>query len=56
METLAQGALRLNLDAIDYVILGLYFATVLGIGFAARRAISHQRRLLPVRSGRSPPG
>jgi SSS family solute:Na+ symporter len=40
METLAQGGLRLNLDAIDYVILGLYFATVLGIGFAARRAIS----------------
>jgi solute:Na+ symporter, SSS family len=38
MRTLAEG-LRLNLDAIDYAIIGLYFAVVLGVGFAARRAI-----------------
>jgi len=38
MRTLAEG-LRLNLDAIDYAIIGLYFVVVLGVGFAARRAI-----------------
>jgi solute:Na+ symporter, SSS family len=27
------------MDALDYAILGLYFVTVLGVGFAARRAI-----------------
>ncbi|MGW5672805.1 sodium:solute symporter family protein [Micromonospora sp. NPDC003776] len=31
--------LRLNMNAVDYVILALYFVTVLGVGFAARRAI-----------------
>ena len=31
--------LRLDLNAMDYTILGVYFLTVLGIGFAARRAI-----------------
>jgi SSS family solute:Na+ symporter len=31
--------LRLNLDVFDYLILAFYFVTVLGIGFAARRAI-----------------
>jgi solute:Na+ symporter, SSS family len=40
VETLAAGGLRLELDALDYAILGLYFVTVLGVGFAARRAIS----------------
>src|SRR5690242_1275883 len=38
MRTLAEG-LRLNLDALDYAIIGLYFVVVLGVGFAARRAI-----------------
>ncbi|MFE9954144.1 sodium:solute symporter family protein [Micromonospora sp. NPDC005299] len=33
------GGLRLNMNALDYLILALYFITVLGIGFAARRAI-----------------
>ncbi|SBT46569.1 sodium:solute symporter family protein [Micromonospora auratinigra] len=33
------GGLRLNMNAVDYVILALYFVTVLGVGFAARRAI-----------------
>jgi solute:Na+ symporter, SSS family len=33
------GGLRLNMDALDYVILALYFITVLGVGIAARRAI-----------------
>ncbi|XTZ18078.1 sodium:solute symporter family protein [Micromonospora echinospora] len=34
------GGLRLNMDVLDYSILVLYFVTVLGVGFAARRAIS----------------
>ncbi|NES28871.1 sodium/solute symporter [Micromonospora terminaliae] len=33
------GGLRLNMNALDYLILALYFITVLGVGFAARRAI-----------------
>jgi SSS family solute:Na+ symporter len=36
----AASGLRLDLDLFDYLILALYFITVLGIGFAARRAIS----------------
>ncbi|MCW2638939.1 MAG: Na+/galactose cotransporter, partial [Dactylosporangium sp.] len=40
METLAQSGLRLNLNALDYTLLALYFVTVLGVGFAVRRAIS----------------
>jgi SSS family solute:Na+ symporter len=36
---MAASVLRLNLDVFDYLILAFYFATVLGIGFAARRAI-----------------
>ena len=39
METLAAEGLRLDLDVFDYLILAIYFATVLGVGFAARRAI-----------------
>ncbi|SCL65567.1 sodium:solute symporter family protein [Micromonospora peucetia] len=31
--------LRLNMNVLDYGILALYFVTVLGVGFAARRAI-----------------
>ncbi|MFC4146972.1 sodium:solute symporter family protein [Micromonospora mangrovi] len=33
------SGLRLNMNALDYGILALYFVTVLGVGFAARRAI-----------------
>ncbi|MGV9766262.1 sodium:solute symporter family protein [Micromonospora tulbaghiae] len=33
------GGLRLSMNALDYLILALYFVTVLGVGFAARRAI-----------------
>ncbi|MEU5566695.1 sodium:solute symporter family protein [Micromonospora musae] len=33
------GGLRLDMNALDYVLLALYFVTVLGVGFAARRAI-----------------
>ncbi|MFI7249033.1 sodium:solute symporter family protein [Micromonospora chalcea] len=33
------GSLRLDMNAVDYLILALYFVTVLGVGFAARRAI-----------------
>ncbi len=36
---LAQEGLRLRLDVLDYILLALYFITVLGVGFAARRAI-----------------
>jgi SSS family solute:Na+ symporter len=39
VQTLAAEGLRLELDVFDYLILALYFATVLGVGFAARRAI-----------------
>jgi SSS family solute:Na+ symporter len=38
VNLLADG-LRLDLDALDYAILGLYFVVVLGVGIAARRAI-----------------
>ncbi|MEZ0075870.1 sodium:solute symporter family protein [Planotetraspora sp. GP83] len=36
---LAAQDLRLNVNALDYLILALYFLVVLGIGFAARRAV-----------------
>lgn len=35
----AGGGLRLDLNFFDYLILVLYFGTVLGVGFAARRSI-----------------
>jgi solute:Na+ symporter, SSS family len=37
--TLAQEALRLNLSPVDFVLMAIYFAFVLGIGFALRRAV-----------------
>ncbi|MDA0566277.1 sodium:solute symporter family protein [Streptomonospora sp. S1-112] len=40
MIALAQDPLRLDASAIDYVLLAVYFAFVLGIGFLARRSIS----------------
>lgn len=40
MDVLAQEQLRLDASAIDYVLLGLYFAFVLGIGYLARRSVS----------------
>ena len=40
MDLLAAEGLRLDLNVFDYLILAIYFAFVLGIGFAARRAIS----------------
>jgi SSS family solute:Na+ symporter len=36
---LAASGVRLNVNAVDYAILGVYFATVLGVGFAAKRYI-----------------
>src|SRR3954465_7040952 len=39
MPVLAASQLKLDLDVFDYLILALYFITVLGIGFAARAAI-----------------
>ncbi|WP_062352617.1 sodium:solute symporter family protein [Herbidospora yilanensis] len=39
MLALAPQDLRLDVNALDHLILALYFAVVVGIGFAARRAI-----------------
>jgi solute:Na+ symporter, SSS family len=39
VDVLAAEGLRLDLDVFDYLILAIYFAFVLGVGFAARRAI-----------------
>ncbi len=38
MLHLAEG-LRLPTNGLDYTLLGIYFAVVLGIGFAARRSV-----------------
>ncbi|MEV4442207.1 sodium:solute symporter family protein [Streptomyces sp. NPDC049577] len=38
MRYLAEG-LRLHVNGLDYAILAIYFAVVLGIGFAARRSV-----------------
>jgi SSS family solute:Na+ symporter len=35
----ASSGIKLDLDIFDYLIIILYFGTVLGVGFAARRAI-----------------
>jgi len=39
-EVLADASLRLNAGPIDYVLIGLYFVLVLGIGAMARRSVS----------------
>jgi SSS family solute:Na+ symporter len=39
VDVLAAEGLRLDVDVFDYLILAIYFAFVLGVGFAARRAI-----------------
>jgi SSS family solute:Na+ symporter len=39
-ELAQQEPLRLNAGAVDYVLLALYFAFVLGIGYLARRSVS----------------
>ncbi|HET6500996.1 MAG TPA: sodium:solute symporter family protein [Amycolatopsis sp.] len=40
MHVLAAANLRLNANAIDYVLLAFYFVLVLGIGYLARRQVS----------------
>ncbi|GAA4909230.1 sodium:solute symporter family protein [Streptomonospora salina] len=40
MIALAQEPLRLDANAVDYTLLAVYFAFVLGIGFLARRSVS----------------
>ncbi|GAA4941688.1 sodium:solute symporter family protein [Streptomonospora halophila] len=40
MIALAQEPLRLDANAVDYTLLALYFAFVLGIGFLAKRSVS----------------
>jgi SSS family solute:Na+ symporter len=37
--TYLAAGLRLPTNGLDYAILGIYFAVVLGIGFAARRSV-----------------
>src|SRR5437588_464637 len=37
---LADASLRLNAGPIDYVLIGVYFVLVLGIGAMARRSVS----------------
>src|SRR3954451_244004 len=39
MSMLAAADVRLNVNAVDYAILAIYFLTVLGVGFAAKRYI-----------------
>ncbi|MDQ4118192.1 MAG: sodium:solute symporter family protein [Actinomycetota bacterium] len=51
--TLAQDALRLSPNLIDYLLVAFYFVLVLGIGFAARRSVSSSLDFLL--SGRSMP-
>ncbi|MBV9279759.1 MAG: sodium:solute symporter family protein [Chloroflexi bacterium] len=53
MYVLAVNALRLNLNALDYGILIIYFAIVIAIGFLARRAIGTSEDFLL--AGRSLP-
>ncbi|WP_026360879.1 sodium:solute symporter family protein [Amycolatopsis nigrescens] len=40
MHVLAEANLRLDANAIDYVLLAFYFVLVLGIGYLARRQVS----------------
>ncbi|SFO92693.1 solute:Na+ symporter, SSS family [Amycolatopsis arida] len=40
MHVLAEANLRLDANAIDYVLLAFYFTLVLGIGYLARRQVS----------------
>ncbi|MFB9334219.1 sodium:solute symporter family protein [Actinoplanes octamycinicus] len=47
------SGLRLDVDFVDYLILAIYFVTVLGVGFAARRAIRNSADFFL--SGRSMP-
>jgi hypothetical protein len=44
--------LRIDTSALDYLIIGLYFVTVLGVGFLARRLISRSETRLTHRPGR----
>jgi SSS family solute:Na+ symporter len=53
VQTLAADGLRLDVDIVDYLILTIYFVTVLGVGFAARRAIKSSADFFL--SGRSMP-
>ncbi|WP_216217193.1 sodium:solute symporter family protein [Amycolatopsis aidingensis] len=40
MHVLAQADLRLDANAVDYLLLAFYFVLVLGIGYLARRQVS----------------
>ena len=53
MVLLAQTDLRLDANALDYVLVAFYFVLVLGIGLVARRSISSSLDFLL--SGRSLP-
>ena len=47
---------QIQLGAIDYAIMVVYFVFVLGIGLALKRAMRTSTGLLPRRDARSPPG
>ncbi len=53
MPVLAEADLRLDAGPLDYTLLAIYFAFVLGIGFLARRSVSSSLDFLL--SGRSLP-
>ncbi|MEU4803687.1 sodium:solute symporter family protein [Actinosynnema sp. NPDC023587] len=53
MPVLAEADLRLDAGPLDYALLAIYFAFVLGIGFLARRSVSSSLDFLL--SGRSLP-
>jgi solute:Na+ symporter, SSS family len=40
LTVLAQADLRIDANAVDYILLTLYFALVIGIGYLARRRVS----------------
>lgn len=40
MRVLADANLRLDANAVDYILLALYFVLVLGIGYMARKHVS----------------
>ena len=37
--------MRISLSLIDYAVIGIYFAFVIGVGWALKRSMTGQRRL-----------
>ncbi len=51
---LAASDVRLDTNALDFAILGVYFVVVLGVGFVARRATSRRASTTSCRVARCP--